>query len=54
MKQKLLWPGILILMIGALVCVDVAMLIVASTADVYQVDPAYEDGANADAHEVRE
>ena len=42
MKRKLLWPGILIVLIAAIVCVDVTMLIVASTTNVYQVDPAYE------------
>lgn len=42
MKKRsrfIIWPGALIVMIGALVTMDVIMLIAASRGTVYTVDP---------------
>ncbi len=42
MKKRgrfIIWPGALIVMIGALVTMDVIMLIAASRGNVYTVDP---------------
>jgi nitrogen fixation protein FixH len=41
--NRLLWPGILILMIAAIVVMNVIMLIVASSDPSFAVDPAYYD-----------
>ena len=50
-RQKLVWPGMLFIMIGALVATDVTMVVIASNDPSFAVDKNY--GEDGDGWEAR-
>ena len=52
MRRKLIWPGLLIAMIATLVIVDVTMLVIATSTELYTVVPT--DEAREQNHHAEE